>query len=190
MIIYFEGLCGVGKTTLIEEYAKSRKNVKIIPQFIAEPDNLFDDVACMKNDELKSKLAYDNKEKIVLMDRGYLSTLVYGLVRYQVTDKHESFDHISEWLLTNLNSKLIRPDIYIWVDTPNNVCMRRVYNDNRMLPDSYWYKDLDAVRTYYKKLFKSLESTVPLFKLNGELELSSNINLLDKIIYENSINKR
>lgn len=188
MIIYFEGLCGVGKTTLIEEYAKSREDVKIIPQFIEEPDNLFDDCVCMLNDELKSKLAIDNRNKVVLMDRGYLSTLIYGLIRYQLTKQQMRFDHITEWLFNNLNSKLVRPDVYIWVDTPNKVCMNRVYKDNRMLQESYWYKDLDSVRLWYKKLFKTLESGVPLYKLNGEHKISSNIKLLDKIIHENSIN--
>lgn len=188
MIIYFEGLCGVGKSTLINNYSK--KNTHKIPQFIKNPDELFDDYACMQNDELKSKQAKENKDKVVLVDRGYLSTLVYGLVRYKVSNKVERFDHIAEWLLSNLDSTLVRPDIYIWIDAPNEVCMKRVIADSRLLPDSYWYKDIDAARFWYRKLFNTLEKEVPLYMLDGKLSITENINKLSEIIDENTTNKR
>jgi len=185
MIVYFEGICGVGKTTLIEKYPDKR--TKKIPQFINCPGDLINDTVCMKNDELKSQLAFKNRDKIVLVDRGYLSTLIYGLVRYQVTSHRERFDYLMEWLFLNLGSKLIRPDIYVWIDASNEVCMRRVEADNRFLPNSYWYKDVDQARFWYRVLFNTLEKGIPLYELDGENSLEANINKLTKIINENTI---
>lgn len=186
MIIFFEGLSGAGKTILIKEF--KTKNVIKIPEFINEPNELFDDYACMKNDIVKSELAKQNRNEIVLVDRGYLSTLVYGLVRYKVTNGRERFDHIVYWLLKNLNSKLIRPDIYIWVDASNQVCLNRANLNKRVLPQNFWYKDLDEARLCYKRLFNTIEKDIPLYNINGEDNLKININKLKNIINENLIN--
>lgn len=187
MIIFFEGLSGAGKTTLIKEFKAD--NVIKIPEFINEPDELFDDYACMKNDIAKSELAKKNRSEIVLVDRGYLSTLVYGLVRYKVTNGQERFDHIVDWLLKNLNSKLIRPDIYIWVDASNRVCLNRADSNKRILPQNFWYRDLDEARLCYRRLFNIIENDVPVYNFDGEDNLIININKLQKIINENLINK-
>lgn len=187
MIIYFEGLSGVGKSSLIDQYPQAANIIKI-PQFLEEPDNIFNDGACMLNDERKAALAKANRCKTVLVDRGYLSTLVYGIARAHATGGKESYAAILEWVLENMDGKLVRPDIYVFVDTDNQTCFDRALADNRVLPESYWYKDLDDLRFWYKKLFTTLEKDIPVYHINGNAPMSENINILTRIIDENSVN--
>lgn len=186
MIIYIEGLSGVGKSTLIQEF--KREDVFKVPEYISKPENIYNDLTCMKNDESKIDLALKNSNKVVLVDRGYLSTLVYGMVRYELTGRKERVDHIFEWIIKEMDKKLKRPDMYIWIDTPNDICLERAKKVNEIPENDYWYKDLDLNRYWYIRFFETIERDVPLHKLDGTKSIEFNLNKLQKIIDEGTTN--
>jgi thymidylate kinase len=186
MVIYFEGLSGVGKTTLINNYKSD--NDLIIPEFIDKPKDIYSDKLCMLNDESKSKIAYNNNSKLVLVDRSYISTLVYSLTR-EVLDKNYSSHPLILWLINNLNIKLHKPDLFIMVDAPNEVCIERATKEGRVDSRNFWYSDLDLSRSIYNQLFKVFMPDVKVFKLDGTKPQASNLQTLSEIIDENIINK-
>lgn len=187
MIIYFEGLSGAGKSTIIDSI--QLENLVKIPEFINKPTNIFSDKVCMLNDEAKSREAKKNKNQLVFVDRGYLSTLVYGMIRYDETKGKDRYDHILSWLINNKGGKLVEPDMYIWIDTKDVICMERAVSKARVLPENYWYKNLPKTRFYYQYLFQTIEHKIPLYKLNGSDSVSNNIFKIKQIIYENTTNQ-
>lgn len=100
MIIFLEGLPGVGKTTLIAELRK--KNVHCVDEIIIKNDTQQKDQPqsfFIDNDDQKVKEASEFSNQLVVVDRGPLSTLAYSLVRHKLDN---SFDFMStvNWFST------------------------------------------------------------------------------------------
>lgn len=97
-IIFLEGLPGVGKTTIVNNIKNLKlKNVFTIDEIVKEDiknrvsDNEKD---YMENDDMKIMLT--NKNGIIIMDRGPISTLSYNQAR-NIIDKNFDKNMVEKW---------------------------------------------------------------------------------------------
>ena len=111
-LVFLEGLPGVGKTTIINSIKnKNNDNLLCIDEIIKE--NIINNVSTdeneyLNNDNMKLELyyKYKNSDKIIIMDRGPLSTLSYNQARHIMDNKHE-VEQIEQWFenLSDIYSK-------------------------------------------------------------------------------------
>jgi thymidylate kinase len=166
MIIYFEGFRCSGKTTLIENC--NGDNIVRILRTLPKGKVDLTPVDFMRQDEQKCQLAFSQpKSKLVLVDRCYLSTVLYYTVMQEENPGFSAWP-VYEWLIKNLGIKLYRPDLYIFLNTPIDVCLERIKQSRTLKPNDLWAKSPEKILYWYKRLFTVFEFGVPFYELDGE----------------------
>ena len=97
MIIILEGLPGVGKTTLVNDLRS--QNIFCIDELPTTKILLDTQESFMQNDSQKVAEAQDSNEKLIIMDRGPISTLAYSLTKHKI-DKSFDFMPTVTWFTT------------------------------------------------------------------------------------------
>lgn len=190
MIIYFEGNSCAGKTYLIDKIRENpQQKIHCINELpidyrtIKDPDNF-----CRNNDERKCFEALKNSNKsIVLVDRGYLSTLAYNYIQYKMGLSKEYLKSIN-WYCKNITTKkLIKPDLYVYLYLDKKTAISRAKNLNRFSKSIAWYSEPEIGNQYCKTFFNLLEPEVPLLWLNSKDNVEKMVAAFWKIV--NTINE-
>ncbi len=167
MIVVCEGLSCCGKTTLIEGCSVSGVVAvrKKLPRYIENPRvELF-----LQHDESKLHAAMEASStgKMALVDRGYLSTLVFYSAMADITPNFSPW-LVYRWLLQSLGASFFRPDHYIFIDIPVALSLERALKV-RPLDDkaNVWLQAPNRVLYWYERLFATIEHGVPVHSLDA-----------------------
>lgn len=170
MIIYFEGLSCAGKTTLIDYIsANTDEKIHTIKELPVDYSQITDiDNFCRENDEIKCNEANSKtKNKIVLVDRGYVSTLAYNYIQYKLDVSREYIKSLAWYFNGIVNKKLIKPDLYVFINLDQNKVESRAKKLNKFNKNIAWYASPKIGDDYYHNFFKTIEPEVPLLELDG-----------------------
>ena len=179
-LIIFEGLSCAGKSTLIDHIASTSKCVSVaraIPRDLPNPTPEY----FMRNDEVKYAAA-KNCPGIVLMNRGFLSMLVFYTVMEEVTPGF-SGNKVKRWVEESLGKTLHRPDYYVYIDVPPEVSRERAKKAGRPFDKrNLWMTHTERMKSQYEQYLRTLEADVPLIRLDGTVSLTSLQDELRKFI--------
>lgn len=170
-LLTFEGLSCCGKSSLIKELSSAYGCIPIvrrIPRDLPSPTpEIF-----IENDEAKFAAARDCPG-IALMDRGYLSTLVFYTVMEEIKPGF-SADKVRHWVAESIGETILKPNYYIFIDVPPEVSRARAKAEGRPFDErNLWMTHTERMFFWYMKYFKTLEGDVPLIKLDGTMSLAS-----------------
>lgn len=179
MIVYVEGPTCSGKTSVIKGLAKLQSlldlHVTVVQQVDVLQSDLEDQILHMRRDEHKCLIAKQQpKSHLVLVDRSYLSTLVYNLTRAEVTVGY-SAEPVVIWWLKELGTALTRPDVYLYIKADLNKCFLRAHRKRPQNSDNVWLHEMRRTVAWYERLFAGAESGIPVIQLNGSESLSKMI---------------
>lgn len=173
MIIYFEGVSCAGKSTLINEISNRIANSVVIPELpnnFAKHKNLDD--FCRVNDERKCvESSLYSSRSIVLQDRGYASTLAYNYIQYKLGISTEYIKTLRWYFAGLLNKKLIKPDLYIFINVDKKTVLNRAKLVSRFKQTIAWYSDPDLGNKFYRYFFNMCEPDVPVVEIDGSKSL-------------------
>jgi len=171
MKIYFEGVSCSGKSTLIKTIEQSRRgiiSISELPDDYKKHEDL--DNFCRYNDERKCLIANEkSKMSIVLVDRGYASTLAYNYIQLKLSLSQEYFKTL-DWYLEGIkNGKLLKPDFYVLLSVDKKTAINRAKKLNRFCKTIAWYNNPLIGNNFYKYFFSLLEPDIPLLSLDGKI---------------------
>lgn len=175
MIIYFEGLSCAGKSTLINYLQESSEFVLAIPELPLKLLNhkKITTSFCRLNDQrkcLKAKES-DQENRLTLVDRGYLSTIVYSYIQYQNKEDNEYLENLT-WYMKNIhNGKLKKPHVYVYIYIDKETALQRSKQLNRFTKKFAWYIDPQSAIDCYSYFFKYIEPDVPLILIDGTQDI-------------------
>lgn len=113
MILFLEGLPGVGKSTLISHLRE--KGVFCVDEVLHgdNPQSKDGDsqLFFMDNDDEKLRLAGESDAPLIVVDRGPISTLAYNLVQHKITRTHDIMPVVS-WY-SNIADIYARKDVRV-----------------------------------------------------------------------------
>jgi dTMP kinase len=199
-VVKIDGIDGAGKTTLIlaiEKMLSSKFNIAVTKEFGSTQDiaynsdltvsTLLRDLAISRNFDIddverellwaiisrrNNRIVLQSKLKnfdLVLVDRSNLGNLAYGkTLNKNLLCVFDCFTTPEEYA-----------DLYIWLDTPVEICMNRL--ENKVL-DSVESKGMEFfinVREEYQKLYKTNKKIV---RINGDKPLSELVDESIKVI--------
>lgn len=192
MIIYVEGISCAGKTSFIDcakmTFTKSI-SISELPDDYKKHKNLDD--FCRYNDERKCKVArkLERKNEMVFVDRGYASTLVYNYIQYKQGASDEYLKSI-KWYCDGIsNSKLLKPDVYVFIELDGKTAIKRAKVLNRFNTDIAWYTDPEIGNEFYESFFKMLEPEVPLLIIDGKTPLNAKVKQLKRFLSKQKNNE-
>ncbi len=179
-LIIFEGLSCAGKSTLVDHIASINRYIcvaRTIPRDLPNPTPEY----FMRNDEVKYAAA-KNCPGIVLMDRGFLSTLVFYTVMEEVTPGF-SGNKVKRWVEESLGKTIRRPDYYVYIDIPPEVSKERARQIGRPFDKrNLWMTHTERMKSQYEQYLGGLEADVPIIRLDGTVSLVSLQDELRKFI--------
>ena len=165
-VVHVEGQSCAGKSTIIRKICDHDSNfssvVRSLEYGVSDPTQYLH----MKHDERKFALAAASKTRITLIDRGYVSTLVYSLVRGE-TDSRFDPTPVLRWYLESIRRNFAPPDAYVFVDTPIEVCRQRARLQRSHSSHNVWLHHPERVAHWYKHLFAGVEQHIPLIVVDG-----------------------
>ncbi len=162
--VFMEGPSRSGKTTLLKAIKSPEVAViyKIWPDDLVNPPIEF----FLERDEDKLARARMTLESTKLVDRGYLSTMVF----YSVLEEQRGISSLPvyKWFLNEIGKKLYRPDHYVFVDVPIEVTLDR-YNRNGGLvyDNNMWVKYPDRIEYWYSRLLAAFEPSASVHRIDG-----------------------
>ena len=183
LFIAIEGLDGSGKSTQIKPLAENLKVLGHNVYTTAEPTQ--SRIGLMIRDIFKHKMEADhrtiaalyaadrlehvlNKKDGILkkLEEGYtVITDRYYFSSYAYHGTHMDMDWVIE--INSLVADLLRPDLNIFIDTPIDVCVKRL-NKGRSLTELYEDEEnLNQVRKKYFEAFEKLKQSEKIFIADG-----------------------
>jgi thymidylate kinase len=166
MIIAIEGLPGTGKTTICQRLSNDF-GYNYVPQrtakfFSAEKKKLASvnkEGLYFLNDESKSILAFKYSHRFpqipIVIDRYYPSTLAYNYV-ISKSSSNDSYTKAMKWYRGALDLRLIKADLYIYLDATPQESLRL---KGRKASNDFWSnpKTLLEMKRYYSLFFSEIE---------------------------------
>lgn len=169
-LFVFEGLSCCGKTSLVKRLSRDgvgRGIIRKIPRGLRLPTpEIF-----MENDEAKFREAIQCNG-VALMDRGYLSTLVF----YTVMEEMEpgfSTDKVKRWVAESIGKTIFKPDYYVFVEVPPDISKKRAYGIRPFDERNLWMTATDRMVFWYGQCFSTLEKDVSIIRVDGTRGLDS-----------------
>lgn len=164
-MVFFEGLSCSGKSTLLQTVASNRF-ASIFKQWLPNSQPTLEFFLERDEDKLARARAVSGYEA-VLVDRGYLSTLVF----YQVLQEQRGIPSVAvlNWFINNLGDKLYRPDFYVFVDVPPEVSLQRARKARNLDENNMWLHFPKRIQYWYERLYEVFESGTPKHHLDGTL---------------------
>lgn len=156
MIITFEGLSCAGKTALSNAlYREYPNQYEVIPEFIYPTPKKVTTDFCRVNDVGKMKLAHElsSDSKIVIMDRGWLSTVVY-----EYADTGGGAEKLIDWYVPKSSSKnMFMTDCYVYLRLSAEDAIERAKSVGRFNTRYAWYFAPSRATAKYDELFQDPE---------------------------------
>jgi len=170
-VVYFEGLPGTGKTTLVTQLANSRPDILVpVNEYVHPgkdiPENYKNQRFFMENDELKYKAARESGRRS-LVDRGHLSTVLYTHAYRQIRGDQD-LSYVDDWYTGKILKDKMLPDMYILLDIPPELSMARRIRE--LDPDNNIWDHLQALnfaRENYPRYMGLFEPSVPVLTLSS-----------------------
>ena len=120
----------------------------------------------MQNDEIKFAKTKDCSGTI-LMDRGYLSTLVFYTTMEEIRQDGSGFK-VKGWVEKNIGKTIFKPDYYIFIDVPPEISRERAKINGRPFDErNLWMTHTDKMLFQYEQYLSTIEADVPLVRLDG-----------------------
>lgn len=163
--VFIEGASRSGKTTILKSLETFQLSIvyKDWPDELTNPPITF----FLERDEDKLARAKKSTMDLKLVDRGYLSTMVF----YSVLEEQRGISSLPvyKWFISEIGRKLYRPDYYIFIDVPPKVTVDR-YNKNGGLvyENNMWVKYPERIEYWYNKLLTAFEPSTPTYHINGD----------------------
>ena len=184
-VVCFEGISCCGKSTLIDGLASPDRGIEVVrfqvPRDLKDPTPEY----FLANDMEKLKKAARVNGQVALLDRAYVSTLVFYTVLSEINPGFDVFP-LYRWFFENVERNFSRPDHYFFVHIPPELSITRSRGIRPFNENNVWLKAPDRAVYWYERLFASLEKSVPLTILDGtksvDLLLDDAKKELDKII--------
>lgn len=160
MIVAFEGLSCAGKSAITTALQDSdNKFYRQIPEFIIDTAFGITTELCIANDVAKSAYAQliDRENSCVLMDRSFMSTLVYTYAESE--DKH---GRIKKWYDEALSrGSITNPDLLVYLRIRPDTSLKRASSVDRYKPEYAWYSQPEKACQKYDDYFsqESLQSS-------------------------------
>lgn len=167
--VFMEGASRSGKTTILKSLETPQLSIiyKDWPDELINPPIAF----FLERDEDKLSRARKSMMDLKLVDRGYLSTMVF----YSVLEEQRGISSLPvyKWFINEIGKKLYRPDYYIFVDVPPEITVDR-YNKNGGLvyENNMWVKYPERIEYWYSRLLTAFESSTPTYHINGDRDLT------------------
>lgn len=120
----------------------------------------------LANDMEKLKKAARVNGQVALLDRAYVSTLVFYTVLSEINPGFDVFP-LYRWFFENVERNFSRPDHYFFVHIPPELSITRSRGIRPFNENNVWLKAPDRAVYWYERLFASLEKSVPLTILDG-----------------------
>lgn len=193
MLYIFEGLPGAGKTTLINELA-IENNLPIVEQILKHNKYLNNPVKYYSyNDFLKYKKVENlsMKNSIVIMDRGYLSTLAYNYA-FDILFNTNHFKTLKKEY-GKFNSYFNLEFIYILINVDLNTSLLRKGRTTKS--DYIWCNKvfLSSMSDFYRGEIYDFVDPQKIKIVNGQRPFEIVLKEVEDIIYgksKTSVNKR
>lgn len=170
LVIYFEGLPGGGKTTLITNAAIDYPELfTAIPEYLnaqaaLEASKAKNQTYFWSNDEDKYRAARGSR-KIALVDRGHLSTVIYS--RAYTLLKDNVLADTDEWYENTILANGMLPDLYVHLSvSPKTTFARR---PKTLSWDNVW--DYPEALTYARQELRRLIQVyeqVPILEIDAD----------------------
>lgn len=162
--IFLEGPSCSGKSTILSriDLPGVRVVLKDWPANVTAPGLRF----FLERDEDKLARAKLGDERVKLVDRGYLSTLVANSVLEE--QRCVSAGQVYAWYQQEMGHKLYQPDCYVFIYIPPEITLQRARDAQRTIhDDNMWLKFPERIQYWYEKLFTELEEGVPVYRFDG-----------------------
>ena len=196
MIYSFEGVDGCGKTTLADKVYNILRTCNLPVVRLAEPSGVYRDLlksgevnnfaerfyvmmACrakMQNEYMK------NENNIVLLDRYIHSTLAYQPLQFGITEKE----------ILKMNNDCVKPEMTFWLNTPLDICKRRLDERGRDEDDKFTDEFYADVNKAYEKMYEkqTLNPIVKAYELDPALPDYFSVAWLIREDYEEKIKRK
>jgi thymidylate kinase len=202
MIIVFEGLPGCGKSTVAREVASRVQNCVIMPEVSASAASKGFEVADRTSIGTESwfltqyytrdaeAIRLRDEGKTVIEDRNYASSLAFGFANFVASSNPSFFMHFPSYVVNKAMGTLVRPDAYIFFETPVSESVKRQGSREELTEElrTRNIKVLEDCEKFYRVFFAILEPDVPLYKVDAtqpmESVLEEVLGILDKLIKE------
>lgn len=184
MIICLEGLSCAGKTTLIKNYKKKHNEVFcLFKDLPINLDNPSPDVF-LRHEERKSEVIKKHpSNQLLLVDRYYLSTLVFYTVLEEVNSSFSTHE-IYKWLINKLGTTIKRPDCYIYVNISPELSLRRACDIRKNNNLNMWTYAPERIHYWYQRLFSVFEYNTEIYNLDATKDLNTVQQNFNKLIEE------
>jgi thymidylate kinase len=153
LTIAIEGLMSTGKSSLIRHVCLLHSEVTPIPEIVPNQNLSFtSEYDFVQNDIEKSCVAKSLSEGIVLLDRYYISTLIYGLSRYAPSRWSKE---LMGRLIERYYPKKLEPDIWVYLHESPELSWERSIAKRPERLTGLWgdYKAVQRMAILYDRVF-------------------------------------
>ena len=163
MIVAIEGLPGAGKTTLVKHLSHKCRGSLVISELVIWPkDKNIDEDFFVKNDYEKFRIIenQDVDKTLILLDRSYLSTLVYNLALSNIPRKINSIKTFQCYLL---KQSIFYPDLIVFLNINERISLQRSsYSHSDKIYFDNWEKEdfLKLIIKHYAYYLKHIDRIV------------------------------
>jgi len=168
IIIAFEGLPNSGKTSCIKQLTKINKEILYVPELYIKQEVNHPNLMREKytKAELNKYKKYQDKEnKIIVMDRSFLSTLAFSYAKKQRYGKSNDYKYNIRFLKDNINNMLFPNIIIIFDIKPSNSLIRN--KRENQLKNWEDINFLKSFKNYYiSKEFKKISKNINIFLID------------------------
>ncbi len=181
MIIAFEGLSCAGKSAVSSELHLRHPEFNLVTEFLIKETPPITTEMCMANDIAKYNYAQilSDSGKIVLVDRSYLSTLVYTYA-----EGNKKYERTLNWYQNAFEKGLIRDaDMYFYLRMQANKSIDRATSVNRLNKKYAWYNNVMVAYQKYENIFDERDLKKSCHKIDVDnLEFTKLISQVEDII--------
>lgn len=187
-IFVIEGLPGMGKTSIINFFRKSKEILTVEQILPKEPkfDQAMTQSFYFKSDELKTKKIFTSNFKHYLFDRYYVSTLAFYWA-YDKIHKTQTYNHAINWYKNSIFSyNLIKPFFVFYINASLDVSLIRKNRIASKYYENLWQNKrfLYHFKKYYQYFYSEIEPQTPVVKLSGNETLNNLTKIIKKYIDE------
>ena len=165
------------------------KYIKTVPQILphepefdqAESQNFY-----FKSEELKIEAALLTDQRVILMDRNYVSTLAFYWSFDQIHGT-KTYKRALHWYRRTMRmGKLVKPFTVFYIETPIELGTARKGRSLGNCLGDLWLNEefLKAFISYYDYFYSIIERDIQVVKLSGKESLSSLKRQIQEYIHE------